>query len=130
VCGKLLRCSDARLVFRHGDLSIDNILVCETGNRLALIDWEWSGVVDERDVWLEARELLRAIDREEVWRHNVPASLLSSLLVFEDIKNIAMGVSFSLATSNVEYREEELDVLEEALAQFGKRTFVTSLTSQ
>ncbi len=41
-----------KLVFRHGDLSIDNIMLTKEG-KLCLIDWEFAGIYDERDVYLE-----------------------------------------------------------------------------
>lgn len=45
--------SQARLVFRHGDLSIDNVMLLKGSKKLCLVDWEFAGVYDERDVWLE-----------------------------------------------------------------------------
>lgn len=36
-----------KIVFRHGDLSIDNLMVCENDD-ICFLDWEWSGVYDER----------------------------------------------------------------------------------
>ena len=108
----------ARLVFRHGDLSIDNVMVTEE-EEIYLIDWEWSGVFDERDVWLEARELMRAMKSEQKWKDFVKDFMDTAKLdLFYDIKQVYMGVAWSLQ-GREEDREEELDILRENLKSFG-----------
>jgi thiamine kinase-like enzyme len=91
------------LVFRHGDLSIDNILVRD--GILWLIDWEWSGVYDERDVWLELRELCIALGAEHLW--NPPISR-HELDQFDALKDTFMGVAWAATFPD---GTEELDYL-------------------
>lgn len=115
VCTRLLALHESRLVLRHGDLSLDNIFVGRADDaKLTLIDWEWSGVVDERDVWLEARELFRAMGAEYLWHQHVPFPA-EALLIFEAVRNVAMGVAYSLVARSEEDRAEELEVLEDSV---------------
>ncbi len=103
----------ARLVFRHGDLSIDNVMVGRN-EELALIDWEFCGVCDERDVWLETRELLTAMGQEATWREAVPIAA-DELEHFERCKEIAMGMSWAAVAKTEEDRQEEVDILRDNL---------------
>ena len=103
-----------RLVFRHGDLSIDNLLWSDQG--LWLIDWEWAGVYDERDVWLEARELLKALNAEHLWNAaNLPIPI-SDLEEFDSCKEIFMGVAWAMLLTGEE-RDGELEYLSGQLSK-------------
>lgn len=107
----------AQLVFRHGDLSIDNILVRPAGcePRFCLIDWEWAGVFDARDVWLEARELMSALECENVWKQSVPFDF-QVLDAYYDVKEVFMGAVWA-ATLTGDARDDEISFLEENLAR-------------
>ena len=105
-----------RLVFRHGDLSVDNILICADG-RLCFIDWEWAGVYDERDVWLEMKELLVALKMEKMLQQGTNISP-KELLEFDRLKEVFMGVAWAEAMQSEDEREEELEYLRENLASY------------
>jgi aminoglycoside phosphotransferase (APT) family kinase protein len=114
-----LRMAPGRLVFRHGDLSIDNVMVLSDNGGLALIDWEFAGVYDERDVWLEARELMTALGQEALWRELQPMDS-AELDRFERCKEVMMGVSWAAAAKTSADRQEELQVLHENLTDLFK----------
>jgi tRNA A-37 threonylcarbamoyl transferase component Bud32 len=129
----------ARLVFRHGDLSIDNVMLLKESNLLCLIDWEFAGIYDERDVWLETRkyihfcfvlcfcfccfffkkkgELLKALKMDSVWRDLVPVRF-EELVQFDECKDVFMGMSWAAVAPNEEARQEEIEVLRENLEAF------------
>jgi tRNA A-37 threonylcarbamoyl transferase component Bud32 len=124
---------EARLVFRHGDLSIDNVMVLKDSNKLCFIDWEFAGVYDERDVWLEASEmicfscfffcfqlkmfqgeLLKALKMEHVWRELVPIPL-DDLARFDELKDVFMGMSWAAVAPTEEDKQDELEFLKESI---------------
>jgi aminoglycoside phosphotransferase (APT) family kinase protein len=104
--------SDFRLVFRHGDLSLDNILL--RADEMWFIDWEWSGVFDERDVWLELREVLFSLKQEPLLALATAVSA-SELRRFDELKELYMGVAWAEAMGDEEEKREELEYLKRNL---------------
>ena len=108
-----------RLVFRHGDLSVDNVLV-DAEERLVLIDWEWAGVHDERDVWLELRELMEQLGARQLWKDRVPVPE-PECEEYYDARELLMGVAWAESIPSEGEQEAELDYLADAIRSIQAR---------
>lgn len=95
----------------HGDLSLDNVMVM-SNDKWALLDWEWCGVRDARDAWLETREMCAAMGTEKsIWEQHVPMDK-EEIEMYDNLKQIMMGVSWAISNGDNDDDDEYDELLQ------------------